>query len=71
MLRKGRLDALPRRMWLRLLMIGLSAYTIGNGAMFWSLKYLPATIVSFMMSIITLLLLFGSILWLKETPTWL
>jgi drug/metabolite transporter (DMT)-like permease len=40
MLRKGRLDALPRRMWLRLLLIGLSAYTIGNGAMFWSLKYL-------------------------------
>jgi drug/metabolite transporter (DMT)-like permease len=34
MLRKGRLDALPRRMWLRLLLIGLSAYTIGNGAMF-------------------------------------
>jgi drug/metabolite transporter (DMT)-like permease len=71
MLRKGRLDSLPRRMWLRLLLIGLSAYTIGNGAMFWSLKYLPATTVSFMMSIITLLVLFGSILWLKEIPTWL
>jgi len=69
MLRKGRLDALPRRMWLRLLLIGLSAYTIGNGAMFWSLKYLPATTVSFMMSMITLLVLFGSILWLKEIPT--
>lgn len=69
MLRKGRLDALPRRMWLCLLLIGLSAYTIGNGAMFWSLKYLPATTVSFMMSMITLLVLFGSILWLKEIPT--
>jgi uncharacterized membrane protein len=69
MLRKGRLDALPRRMWLRLLLIGLSAYTIGNGAMFWSLKYLPATTVSFMMSTITLLVLFGSIFWLKEIPT--
>jgi len=72
MLRRGKLPhALPRRMWLRLLLIGVSAYTIGNGAMFWSLKYLPATTVSFMMSIITLLVLFGSILWLKEIPTWL
>ena len=72
MLRRGRLHlALPRRIWLRLLLIGVSAYTIGNGAMFWSLKYLPATTVSFMMSIITLLVLFGGILWLKEIPTWL
>jgi len=71
MLRKGRLYVLPGRMWLRLLLIGLSAYTIGNGAMFWSLKYLPATTVSFMMSLITLLVLFGSVLWLKEIPTWL
>jgi drug/metabolite transporter (DMT)-like permease len=69
MLRKGRLDALPRQMWLRLFLIGLCAYTIGNGAMFWSLKYLPATTVSFMMSMITLLVLFGSIFWLKEIPT--
>ncbi|MFH1907665.1 MAG: EamA family transporter, partial [Chloroflexota bacterium] len=63
------LDALPRRMWLRLLLIGLSAYTIGNGAMFWSLKFLPATTVSFMMGMITLFVLFGSVLWLREIPT--
>jgi drug/metabolite transporter (DMT)-like permease len=70
MLRRGRPPfALSRRIWLRLFLIGVSAYTIGNGAMFWSLKYLPATTVSFMMSVITLLVLFGGILWLKEIPS--
>jgi len=71
MLRRGRLSILSHSTWQRLLLIGVSAYTIGNGAMFWALKYLPATTVSFMMSIITLLVLFGGILWLKEIPTWL
>jgi len=71
MLRRGRLSILSHSIWQRLLLIGVSAYTIGNGAMFWALKYLPATTVSFMMSIITLLVLFGGILWLKEIPTWL
>jgi len=68
MLRKEKPYAIPRRMWLRLFLIGLCAYAIGNGAMFWSLKYLPATTVSFMMGMITLLILFGGIIWLHETP---
>jgi drug/metabolite transporter (DMT)-like permease len=71
MLRKERSFALPPRLWMRLFLIGVSSYTIGNGAMFWALKYLPATTVSFMMSIITLLVLFGGIIWLKEIPSWL
>ncbi len=68
LLRRGRNYALPRRVWLQLFLIGLSAYTIGNGAMFWSLRYLPAITVSFMMGLITLLILFGGILWLREIP---
>lgn len=68
MLRKGGRFSTSPRIWLQLFFIGLSAYTIGNGAMFWSLKYLPATTVSFMMGMITLLILFGSILWLHEIP---
>lgn len=68
MLRKGGRFSTSPRIWLQLLFIGLSAYTIGNGAMFWSLKFLPATTVSFMMGMITLLILFGSILWLHEIP---
>ena len=55
--------------WIRLLIMGICAFTIGNGAVFWGLKYLPATTVSLMMSFIPLLILFMSIFWLKEKPT--
>jgi drug/metabolite transporter (DMT)-like permease len=70
MLRRGRSISLSRKTWGQLLLIGLSAYTIGNGATFWSLKYLPATTVSFMMGMVTLLIIFGGILWLREIPNW-
>jgi drug/metabolite transporter (DMT)-like permease len=56
-------------LWLRLFLIGFSAYVIGNGAMFWGLKYLPATTGSFMMSFSPLLILFAGTVWLKEIPT--
>ncbi len=62
--------ALTRRQWLYMGLLGLSAYTIGNGAMFWALQYLPATTVSFLMGVITISVLLGGILWLKEIPTW-
>jgi len=65
--RNGKVSLLPAQ-WLRLFLIGLSAYTIGNGAMFWALEYLPATTVSFLMGLITVLVLLGSIFWLKEFP---
>lgn len=61
--------SLPRNLWYRLFLLGLTAYTIGNGAMFWGLKYLSATAASFLMSFIPLMVLFSSILWLKEPPT--
>ena len=60
---------LPKELWIRLLAIGLSAYAIGNGALFWALKYMPATTVSFFMSLSPLLFLFGGMVWLKENPT--
>lgn len=55
--------------WVRLFLIGFSAYAIGNGAMFWGLKYIPATTGSFMMSFSPLLILLASAVWLKEIPT--
>ena len=60
---------ISRGIWLRLFAIGISAYTVGNGALFWGLKYLPATTVSFLMSLSPLLILFGGAVWLKENPT--
>ncbi|MEA3440695.1 MAG: DMT family transporter [Chloroflexota bacterium] len=70
MLRNGKTTrSVPSHLWIRLFIIGISAYAIGNGALFWGLKYLPATTTSFLMSISPLLILFAGTIWLKETPT--
>ena len=58
-----------KNLWLHLILIGVSAYTLGNGALFWGLKYLPATTGSFLMSLLPLLVLVGGALLLKEIPT--
>jgi drug/metabolite transporter (DMT)-like permease len=68
MLRNGKIS-ISRGMWGRLFLIGICAYTIGNGAMFWSLRYLPATTVSFMLGMIVLMVLFAGIFWLREIPS--
>jgi len=70
LIRKGTIrQPISRGIWLRLFAIGISAYTVGNGALFWGLKYLPATTVSFLMSLSSLLILIGGTVWLKEIPT--
>ena len=56
-------------LWLRLVLIGISSYTVGNGALFWGLKYIPATTGSLLMSAIPLLVLAGGMIFLKEVPT--
>lgn len=60
---------ISHRLWLQLFLIGISAYAIGNGALFWGLKYLPATTASFLMSISPLLILFAGAIVLKEFPS--
>lgn len=57
------------RLWLYLLLIGLSSYTIGNGAFYWSLYYLSATTASFILGFLPILVLFIGTLWLREIPT--
>lgn len=61
--------SLTRAQWLRMGLLGLSAYTVGNGALFYALQYLPATTISFLMSLVTLFTLLGGMFWLKEIPT--
>jgi len=59
---------LTRAQWAKMALLGFSAYTLGNGALFWALRFLPATTGSFLMSLITVTVLFGGIFWLRETP---
>lgn len=68
-LRRSSRAPISKELWLKLILIGISAYTIGNGALFWGLKYIPATTGSFLMSMIPLLVLFGGAILLKEIPT--
>lgn len=56
-------------LWLRLAVLGISAYTIGNGALFWGLQYMSATTGSFELSLTPILVLFIAIPWLGEIPT--
>ena len=69
LIRKTRIGKISKNLWLRLILIGISSYTIGNGALFWGLKYVPATTGSLMMSLIPLLVLAGAALFLKEIPS--
>jgi len=61
--------SLTRSQWLRLALLGLCAYTIANGAFNWGLRYLPATMMSFMMNLNPLLIFVASLVWLKEYPS--
>ena len=60
---------ITRALWWRMALLGFSAYTLANGALFWALRYLPATTGSFMMSMITVTVLLGGIIWLREIPS--
>jgi drug/metabolite transporter (DMT)-like permease len=57
------------RLWLRLILIGVSMYTVGNGILFWGLQFMPATTGSFILNLLPLPVLFVGIVWLKEIPT--
>ncbi len=60
----------PRRVWLRLFLLGLTGYTVGNGALFWGLQHMPATTGSLLISLTPLPVLFMGIFWLREPTTW-
>jgi len=62
------LRGLPPRLWIRLFVIGIVAYTIANGAFYLSLRYLPAVTLSFVLSLGPLLVLFAGVVWLQEIP---
>ncbi len=54
--------------WLRLAVMGILAYPIGNGLLFWGLETLPATTSSFLLSAIPIYTLVAGIFWLNERP---
>ncbi len=69
LVKRGERKPITRSLWVRLVIIGISSYTIGNGALFWGLKYIPATTGSFLMGLIPLLVMIGGAIFLKEIPS--
>lgn len=69
MLHRRAIKRWPTRLWIRFLIIGVSFCVIGSGALFWGLKYIPATTGSLLLNLVPLLIVFGGVLWLQETPT--
>lgn len=65
----GAIRKLKPREWYLLVIIGISAYTIANGAFFWGLKYISPTTTSLILSMNPILVLLAGIWWLKEIPT--
>lgn len=61
-------DKLTGTQWVQLLLMGLCAYTIANGALFWGLKRLPAVTGSFLFSLLPLPVFFLGVFWLREKP---
>jgi probable blue pigment (indigoidine) exporter len=60
---------LPGRLWIRLILLGVAAYTVGNGALYWGLQYISATTGSVALSLTPLPILFIGIFWLREIPS--
>jgi drug/metabolite transporter (DMT)-like permease len=57
------------RTWLLLLLIGMSFYVVGNGALIVGLRFLSATTDALLLNLVPLLVLVAGVIWLKEMPT--
>ncbi|MBC7169668.1 EamA family transporter [Candidatus Bipolaricaulota bacterium] len=68
LLGRGR-GALPAGAWPRLALIGIAQYTVGNGALFWSLRTLSAAAGSLSLSLVPIVVLLLQIVWLRERPS--
>ena len=68
---KHEVKQLSKRMWQRLVLLGILMYAATQGAVFVTLDYLPAVTTNLLMSFSTIGVATLSIFWLSEKPTWL
>jgi drug/metabolite transporter (DMT)-like permease len=54
--------------WLQMALLGFFGYTLANGALFWSMRFLTATTVSFLMGLVSITSLLGAAAIFKEIP---
>ncbi|NMC78867.1 MAG: EamA family transporter [Chloroflexi bacterium] len=63
------LRRISRAQWLRLLLLGITFYTLTQGAQFLSLAYLPAVTVNMLLSFTSVLVALAGMLLLAERPS--
>lgn len=68
---KHEVKQLSKRMWQRLIVLGILMYAATQGAVFVTLDHLPAVTTNLLMSFSTIGVATLSIFWLSEKPTWL
>ncbi|MBV6400819.1 MAG: hypothetical protein CNIPEHKO_01113 [Anaerolineales bacterium] len=68
---KYEVKQLSKRMWQRLVLLGILMYAATQGAVFVTLDYLPAVTTNLLMSFSTIGVATLSIFWLSEKPNWL
>ena len=68
---KHEVKQLSKRMWQRLIVLGILMYAATQGAVFVTLDHLPAVTTNLLMSFSTTGVATLSIFWLSEKPTWL
>ena len=68
---KHEVKQLSKRMWQRLVLLGILMYAATQGAVFVTLDHLPAVTTNLLMSFSTIGVATLSIFWLSEKPTWL
>lgn len=60
---------MSRGEWAYLVAIGVTAYALGSGMLYWGLEYLTATTSAFLSALTPLPVLVISMIWLREWPT--
>ncbi|MCC6298352.1 MAG: EamA family transporter [Anaerolineales bacterium] len=68
---KKEIKQLSKRMWLRLILLGVLLYAVTQGAVFVTLAYLPAVTTNLLWSFSAIGVAALGMFWLAEKPTWL
>lgn len=66
---RATLKHLPRRSWVKLALMGVISYPLGNSMLFWGLQSLHSTTSAFLLNSMPLATLALGVVWLKERPT--
>lgn len=69
LLLRGGLGQYPYALWIRFILLGVSFYVVGNGALYLGLEFIPATTGSLLLSFVPLLVMLAGVFLLREIPT--